>query len=442
LPLLVQAIANVAEPEQCLSRVLPFVEAIMRRSAYMSLLVENALALSQLVKLCAASPWISNQLVQHPMLLDELLDPRSLYHVPDRAEQAESLKAALSEVEQSDLEQQMYLLREFKQIASLHVAAADVTGVLPLMRVGDQLSELAKIQLDYVMQLAWQHLVARHGRPPCTDNDDLSQCGFTVLAYGKLGGLELGYGSDLDLVFLFDDEANQGVTDGDKPIDGLMFYIRLAQRMIHIMNTVTSGGILYEIDMRLRPNGNSGLLVTAISGFADYQYNEAWTWEHQALVRARSVAGDVHLALQIAEIRQQVLTANAQQTSLASDVCDMRAKMREQLDKSTEQMFDLKQAVGGITDIEFMVQYAVLAWSNTLPSLLVYTDNIRILDALKDSDKLGSDQAELLADAYRFYRNLANHCVLQEKPTLVPIADVEDYRHHVEALWQQCFDLA
>ena len=437
LPLLVQAAANVSNADTCLERLLPLVESIMRRSAYMSLLIENSLALSQLVKLCAASPLISTQLTRYPVLLDELLDPRSLYDVPDRAMQKISLVNSLASTDKSDLEQQMYLLREFKQIASLHVAAADITDVLPLMRVGDQLSELAEIELEQVMQIAWQHLVVRHGRPPCTQNDDMNQCGFIVLAYGKLGGLELGYGSDLDIVFIFDDEANKGETDGDKPLDALMFYIRLAQRMIHLLNTITGVGILYEVDMRLRPNGNSGLLVSGVTGFAEYQQTEAWTWEHQALVRARCVAGDQKLAQKVSDIRQQIMAKERDSAVLATEVSDMRAKMREQLDKSTEQLFDLKQGVGGIADIEFMVQYAVLSWSKTLPELLLYSDNIRILEALKTSGKLNEEESTMLAGAYRFYRNKANHCVLQETPALVPLADVAIYQPQVKAIWQR-----
>ncbi len=437
LPLLVQAAANVSNPDSCLARLLSLLTAIMRRSAYMSLLVENPMALSQLVKLCAASPWISGQLTRLPVLLDELLDPRTLYEVPMREELEKALEDSLATVDKADLEQQMYLLREFKQITSLHVAAADVTDVLPLMRVGDQLTELAEIQLENVMKLAWRHLVARHGYPPCTDNDDLSQCGFTILAYGKSGGLELGYGSDLDLVFLFDDTANKGETDGDRPIDALMFYTRLAQRMIHLLNTVTAGGILYEIDMRLRPNGVSGLLVTAVSGFEEYQNTDAWTWEHQALVRARCVAGDENLSQKINDIRKQILAKKRDHDTLVTEVSDMRAKMRENLDKSSEQLFDLKQGKGGITDIEFMVQYAVLAWSEAHPELLVYTDNIRVLGALSDSGKLTEDESQMLADAYRFYRGLANHCVLQEIPAVVAVKDAGDYPSQVQEIWQR-----
>lgn len=408
----------------------------MRRSAYMSLLVENTLALSQLVKLCAASPLISHQLARYPVLLDELLDPRSLYEVPGREQQQALLNQFLSVAEDTDLEQQMNLLREFRQIATLHVAAADVTEVLPLMRIGDQLSELAEILLERVLQLAWQYLIARHGLPPAADKNDMTECGFSVIAYGKLGGLELGYGSDLDLVFVFDD-AREGMTDGDKPVDLMVFYTRLAQRMIHLLNTVTAGGVLYEVDMRLRPRGNSGLLVSPISGFDDYQQNEAWTWEHQALVRARSVAGDKNLAEQFSNIRQQVLSKSRTEFELAKEVSEMRHKMRQQLDKSSAGKFDLKQGVGGITDIEFMVQYAVLAWSASLPDLMVYTDNIRILDALVATGKLSEQEGTMLADAYRYYRSEANHCVLQEQPTVVSEAKVADFQQQVNAIWQR-----
>lgn len=436
LPLLVQAAASTDNPDACLARLMPLLEAIMRRSAYMALLVENPLALSQLIKLAAASPLISHQLARYPLLLDELLDPRSLYEVPNRQEQTRRLVQYLASVEDGDLEQQMNRLREFRQIATLHVAAADVTGVLPLMRVGDQLSELAEIQLAQVLKLAWQYLVQRHGYPPAAQAEDLIDCGFAVLAYGKLGGLELGYGSDLDLVFVFDD-SRQGTTDGDKPVDLMVFYTRLAQRMIHVMSTVTSGGTLYEVDTRLRPSGNSGLLVTPLSGFAEYQHNEAWTWEHQALVRARCVLGDQQLAGKFADIRQQVLGKSRETKALAIEVAEMRQKMRQQLDKSTETLFDLKQGIGGITDIEFLVQYAVLAWAADLPELMVYTDNIRILDALAATGKLHAEESMMLADAYRFYRNEANRCVLQEQPTLAPVARVAKFRPQVEQIWQR-----
>lgn len=436
LPLLVQAAANTKHPDACLERLMPLLESIMRRSAYMALLVENPLALSQLIQLAAASPLISHQLARYPLLLDELLDPRSLYEVPNRQEQARRLAQYLASAEEGDLEQQMNRLREFRQIASLHVAAADVTEVLPLMRVGDQLSELAEIQLEQVFKLAWQHLVQRHGYPPEVQAEDSSNCGFAVLAYGKLGGLELGYGSDLDLVFVFDD-SRSGATDGDKPVDLMVFYTRLAQRMIHLMSTVTSGGTLYEVDTRLRPSGNSGLLVTPLSGFAEYQNDEAWTWEHQALVRARCVLGDQQLAEQFAKIRQQIMSKSRDSKALAIEVADMRQKMRQQLDKSTNTLFDLKQGIGGITDIEFLVQYAVLAWSADLPELMVYTDNIRILDALAATGKLTAEESTILADAYRFYRSEANHCVLQERPTLAPIANVENFRPQVEEIWQR-----
>jgi glutamate-ammonia-ligase adenylyltransferase len=436
LPLLVQAAGSVDNPDETLPRLMPLLEAIMRRSAYMSLLVENALALSQLVKLCSASPLISHQLARHPVLLDELLDPRSLYEVPPREQQKARLEQFLASVDEDDLEQLMNRLREFRQIAALHVAAADITGVLPLMGVGDQLTELAEIELEKVWQLAWSHIVSRHGYPPVAQGDDPASCGFTVLAYGKLGGLELGYGSDLDLVFIFDD-SQQGMTDGDKPVELMVFYTRLAQRMIHLLTTVTPGGILYEVDMRLRPSGASGLLVSPLSGFAEYQKNEAWTWEHQALVRARCVVGDEALSAKVSQIRNEVLAVERDQQELADKVREMRSKMRVQLDKTDAQLFDLKQAAGAMTDIEFMVQYAVLAWSANLPELLVYTDNIRILEALVACGKLAREEGDMLADAYRRYRSEANYCVLQERPALVPEAQVGEYPQQVASIWQR-----
>ena len=440
LPLLVRAASGVSNADICLRRLIPLLESILRRSAYMSLLVENPLALPQLINLCAASPWISSQLASYPMLLDEVLDSRSLYGVPERDQQTTNLLQTLAVADENDLEQHMYLLREFKQIATLHVAAADITNVLPLMKVGDQLTELAEIQLEQVLKLAWQHLVLRYGRPPCVAGDDLKACGFTVLAYGKLGGYELGYGSDLDLAFIYDSSINNGYTDGEKPIETLVFYTRLAQRMIHLLSTVTAGGILYEVDLRLRPNGLSGLLVTDISGFKDYQQKDAWTWEHQALVRARCVTGDEKLSKRIESIRQQILGQKRNLAILTKDVIEMRAKMREQLNKSTVDLFDLKQGKGGITDIEFMVQYATLAWSSEHPGLLIYTDTIRMLEALIESGKLSLHESSMLANAYRFYRKLANHCILQETPTVVPIQEVAEYRTQVMGIWLRWFE--
>jgi len=210
--------------------------------------------------------------------------------------------------------------------------------------------------------------------------------------------------------------------------------------MIHLLSTVTAGGILYEVDLRLRPNGQSGLLVTDISGFKDYQQEDAWTWEHQALVRARCVTGDQVLSEQIGSIRQQILGQKRNLVVLTKDVNEMRAKMRERLNKSTADLFDLKQGKGGITDIEFMVQYAALAWSSEHPSLLIYTDTIRMLEALIESGKLSECESSMLADAYRFYRKLANYCILQENPTIVPIQDVAKYRTQVMGIWLRWFE--
>jgi glutamate-ammonia-ligase adenylyltransferase len=436
LPLLIQAAAQVEEADQTLKRLMPLLEAIMRRTAYMSLLVENPMALSQLIKLCAASVWISHQLARFPVLLDELLDPRSLYQVPDREAYAKQLDHFLETVEEDDLEQFMIVIREFRQIATLHVAAADVTDVLPLMHVGDRLTDIAELLLAKVWASAWRYITQRHGYPECVTDDRIEQCGLSILAYGKLGGLELGYGSDLDLVIIYDD-AITGVTNGDKPVDVMVFYTRLVQRMIHIMNAITTGGQLYEVDMRLRPSGASGLLVSPFSGFETYQHKEAWTWEHQALVRARCVLGDAKLNEKVTTIRNEVLAQQRDLSTLKEQVVEMRFKMRQQLDKSTDSLFDLKQGHGGMTDIEFLVQYAVLAWSSNLPELLLYTDNIRILQVLVSTGKLEPSEGEILAEAYRHYRSEANHCVLQEQTACVPFAQTGGFPQQVQAIWQQ-----
>ncbi len=435
LPLLVQAVSQVVDPDTCLARILALIDTILQRSAYLSLLIENPLALSQLVKLCAASAWISRLLSRYPVLLDELLDPRALYEVADREQQQVQLQQWLASTPADHLERQMDVLREFKQMNVLHVAAADIMGQRPVMQVGNDLSQLAEVLLEQVMTLAWHYLVQRHGLP--RPSGDRINNGFIIVAYGKLGGRELGYGSDLDLVFLYDDRDTFSETTGDKPIPVTVFYTRLAQRMIHILNTFTSNGVLYEIDTRLRPNGQAGLLVSPLSSFQAYQLQEAWVWEHQALVRARSVVGDHAVAERFNSIRCKVLMQKREQTVLASEVRRMRVKMRNNLDTSDAHYFDLKQGLGGITDIEFLVQYGVLAWSSDLPELRVYTDNIRLIEALALTGKLSGQEAQSLSAAYRYFRERANHCVLQDQPARAKYDEVAGYRQNVMALWQR-----
>jgi glutamate-ammonia-ligase adenylyltransferase len=434
MPLLIGAVGQRPDPDVTLKHLIQLVEAIARRTAYLALLVENPMALSQLVRLCSASPWIASLLTLHPVVLDELLDPRSLYHPPRRTALAQELRGRLQHVDPQDEEQQLEALRHFKQSNVLRVAAADVVGAVPLMVVSDHLTEIAEVVLYEALELAWRHLVARHGTPAGAGEGK----GFAVFAYGKLGGIELGYGSDLDLVFLHTDA--EGVTGGERPVDNAVFYARLAQRLIHILNTRTASGVLYEVDTRLRPSGASGLLVSTLAAFSEYQRHQAWTWEHQALVRARMVAGDAAVGAVFDGLRREVLGRERELAALREEVRVMRERMRASLSKAQAGQFDLKQDPGGIADIEFMVQYGVLAWAHAHPDLLEFTDNIRQLEGLARNGILTPADAGLLADAYRAYRARLHRLTLRGLPALVPDHEFAELRAGVQRLWRQMME--
>ncbi|WP_372781694.1 bifunctional [glutamate--ammonia ligase]-adenylyl-L-tyrosine phosphorylase/[glutamate--ammonia-ligase] adenylyltransferase [Litorivivens sp.] len=437
LPRLLDACTDAELPGRCYLRILPLVEAVLRRTAYLVLLIENPGALSRLVRLCDASPWISRLLARNPVLLDELLNEDSLYSVPDQEGLYSDLRQQMLRIPEDDQEALMEALRYFKLAHVLRVAASEIVGTLPLMKVSDYLSYIAEVVLGYVLQLAWQDLRARHGDLPGVSSDDVP---FIVVAYGKLGGLELGYGSDLDLVFIHD-VSSTDVTEGKRAVDGATFFTRLGQRMIHILTANTGLGQLYEVDMRLRPSGDSGLLVTSVKAFADYQENTAWTWEHQAVVRARVVAGGTSLARQFEALRASVLGKARDEAALCGEVVEMRERMRTHLASggSGEKngQFELKQGLGGIVDIEFMVQYAVLAQAHRYPSLTRYTDNIRILESLQAEGLLDEMQALALIDAYKTFRSFVHRSSLQEEKGLAPAAEVADHRRVVMAQWQQ-----
>ncbi len=243
------------------------------------------------------------------MLLDELIDPRALYTLPDRATLAAELQQHMLRIPLDDLEAQMEALRYFKLAHRLRCAASEVTGALPLMKVSDYLSFLAETILGHVLAVAWHYLVERHGTPQKASGVSCDP-DFIVVAYGKLGGIELGHGSDLDLVFIHDADPMLA-TDGVRAIENGVFFTRLGQRIIHVLTAYTPLGQLYEVDMRLRPSGAAGLLVSSLAAFREYQYHQAWTWEHQALVRARPVAGCPRLAARFEELRREVLAQAA-----------------------------------------------------------------------------------------------------------------------------------
>ncbi|MBB6289935.1 MULTISPECIES: bifunctional [glutamate--ammonia ligase]-adenylyl-L-tyrosine phosphorylase/[glutamate--ammonia-ligase] adenylyltransferase [unclassified Pseudomonas] len=443
--LLAQAVEH-ANPDLVLERVLPLVEAVARRSAYLVLLTENPDALRRLLTLCAASPWIAEQITRFPLLLDELLNEGRLFKPPLAPELAAELRERLTRIPEDDLEQQMEALRHFKLAHRLRVAASEIAGSLPLMKVSDYLTWLAEAILEQVLALAWRQTVARHGSPQRLDGT-LCDPGFIIVGYGKVGGIELGHGSDLDLVFIHDGDP-QAETDGAKPIDGAQFFTRLGQRIIHLLTTQTNSGQLYEVDMRLRPSGASGLLVSSLGAFDRYQQSEAWTWEHQALIRARVLVGSQDVGHAFEQVRAKVLGRERDLAKLRQEVSEMRAKMRDNLGtKATAAgtganafdatvLFDLKQDAGGIVDIEFMVQYAALAWSAQHPSLLRYTDNIRILEGLEQVGLMPAADAHLLREVYKAYRSAAHRQALQNEAGTVPGDQFADERRQVMRVWQ------
>ncbi|AWY42431.1 bifunctional [glutamate--ammonia ligase]-adenylyl-L-tyrosine phosphorylase/[glutamate--ammonia-ligase] adenylyltransferase [Pseudomonas putida] len=444
--LLAQAVEH-ANPDLVLERVLPLVEAVARRSAYLVLLTENPGALRRLLTLCAASPWIAEQITRFPLLLDELLNEGRLFKPPLAPELAAELRERLTRIPEDDLEQQMEALRHFKLAHRLRVAASEIAGHLPLMKVSDYLTWLAEAILEQVLALAWRQTVAKYGTPLRTDGT-LCDPGFIIVGYGKVGGLELGHGSDLDLVFIHDGDP-QAETDGPKPIDGAQFFTRLGQRIIHLLTAQTNSGQLYEVDMRLRPSGASGLLVSSLGAFARYQEGEAWTWEHQALVRARVLVGSEDVGQAFEQVRAAILGKVRDLPKLRQEVSEMRAKMRDNLgSKGTAAgtganafdaaaPFDLKQDAGGIVDIEFMVQYAALAWSQTHPPLLRWTDNIRILEELEHEGLMPAVDASLLREAYKAYRSAAHRQALQKDPGVIPGDQFADERRQVMRIWRE-----
>ena len=437
VPMVLAEAGRQARGAEVLGRLVQVLEHISGRTTYLVLLQENPAVLAQLVKLCAASPWIAQQIARFPLLLDQLLDPRTLYAPLQREELESELARRLGDVDSADLEQQMDRLRQFKHAMVLRVAAADVAEAIPLMVVSDRLTAIAEVVVAQVLSIVWAEMVRRYGEPRCTVGGKQRPVAFIVVGYGKLGGIELGYGSDLDLVFLHDSAGSEQKTAGAKPVDNNVFLTRLGQRIIHMLETFTAAGVLYEVDMRLRPSGNSGLLVSSLDAFADYQRSEAWTWEHQALVRARVVAGDADLAARFAKVREQVLAAGREPATVRDEVRAMRERMRAELGSRGGGGFHLKQDRGGIVDIEFMVQYLVLRWCREHPELLRWTDTIRLLETLAASALLEGADAEALIEAYQQYRAVAHRLTLAEASSVIGDDMLKPERRMVTALWKR-----
>ncbi|MGB1091298.1 MAG: bifunctional [glutamate--ammonia ligase]-adenylyl-L-tyrosine phosphorylase/[glutamate--ammonia-ligase] adenylyltransferase, partial [Oceanobacter sp.] len=467
MPRLLEELANTQSPSVTLKRVLPLIETVLRRSAYLLLLKENPSALKQLVQLCSYSPWLASYLTETPLLLDELLNQVAHQPLPDRASLDSELRQRLLRVEPDDLEQQMEQLRQFVRSHVFQAAACEVSHTQPLMLISGYLTNLAESCLTTVMQLAWEQMIRKYGQPVDPQGNLVNEPEFLVIGYGKVGGREMSYSSDLDLVFLHRGwmmgETRADREAGQRSVDIPVFYTRMGQRIIHILTTQTRTGELYEVDMRLRPSGNSGMIVASMKAFDDYQNQHAWTWEHQALVRARVLCGDPKLAEEFQAIRKNVLTQPRDAAELATQVGEMRDRMRTHLGSGkqperpsddspdtgsaleqacSELKFHLKQDAGGIVDIEFLVQYGVLAWAHKNPELLDVTDNVRLLKALSAAGLLDPKDRQTLQDSYLSYRAETHRRALQHRSiTLEPHEsrahgfDIRRYR--VMRLWDK-----
>jgi glutamate-ammonia-ligase adenylyltransferase len=439
---LLKAAARHPEPASVVQRSLRVLEAIGTRSSYLALLKEQSAALDRLIDVCAISGFLSRQIADFPLLLDELIDAKAFDEPPSRQSFVLELAARTERLPADDPERQVEALRQFQKVAVFKVALADLTGRLPLMKVSDRLTDIAELIVQCCMDLAWQQMIENYGIPYCGgDESNLRQVRVAVAGYGKLGGWELGYGSDLDLVFLHDSSGDIQQTKALRPLDNGVFFLRLGQRIVHLLTMHSAAGRLYEVDMRLRPNGKGGFLMTGIDAFERYQRQDAWTWEHQALLRARPVAGDASLRAAFEAVRRRVLVVAVHRDTLRADVREMRLRMRRELSKARAGQFDIKQDAGGIADIEFLVQYWVLSAADAYPELLTYTDNIRQLEGLAAVGVLDRARAQWLTDAYIGYRTVLHHLSLEgQGDRVVEAAPYGEMRDRVIEIWRETFE--
>ncbi len=442
LPAVLSDIASGGGQLAVLQRVLKIFEAIGQRSAYFALLQESAAARARLVELCGHGDFLAQQIASYPLLLDELIDGRALAEITGRAELTRELDLRMELVQDDDPERHVEALRQFQRAAIFRIAVADLTGRLPVMRVSDRLTEIAELIVERAMQLSWQQITAQYGTPLCDDGGGLRPVRVAAAGYGKLGGMELGYSSDLDLVFLHDSRGERQETNGpevgkSRSIDNQVFFVRLAQRIVHLLTMHSAAGRLYEVDVRLRPSGKGGMLVTSISAFAEYQRQEAWTWEHQALLHARSVAGAPELRAEFEAIRMDALSNHVRRDTLRSEVRKMRERMRKELSRAVESQFDIKQDAGGVADIEFLAQYWALEWARQYPPVAMFSDTIRQLESVASADLIPQLTVDVLVAAYKAYRVRTHHLSLMNQTPIVASTEFVAERAAVTRIWDQ-----
>jgi glutamate-ammonia-ligase adenylyltransferase len=407
MPTLLAGVAASAAPSLTLRRALAILQAILRRASYLALLDEQPAALSRLIDVLARSALLGERLAAHPLLLDELLDARAVGPLPQREDCAAAARAALQE---DDSEASLFALNEARQALAFRIGLAALDGRQPAEDSARRLAWLADAIVRAVYGVAACELHAQHGPLPGAR--------FAVLGYGSLGGEELGFGSDLDLVFLYDAPADAAST-GARPLDAARWCTRLAQKIVALLGAPTGAGHLYDIDVRLRPDGAKGLLVSTLVSFEDYQRHRAWTWEHQALVRARAIAGDAALCAEFERVRAETLSRPRDAQALREDIAAMRARMRAELDRSDSHRFDLKQGEGGLVDLEFLLQYLVLRDSHAHPALLVPRDTPGLIAAARACGGLSASQADALQGAHAALLRMGLACTLDGRKRIV-----------------------
>ena len=437
LPALVADIGASAAPLPALRRILKVLEAIGQRSVYFSLLQESRASRIRLIELCGEGDFLADQIAAYPLLLDELIDERLLAELPERANLARDLELIVQEMRDDDPERQVEALRHFQRAAVFRIAVADLSGRLPVMKVSDRLTDVAELIVERAMQLGWQQMSAQFGTPMCGAGQKRRPVRICAVGYGKLGGMELGYSSDLDLVFLHDSHGEQQETAAIPPIDNQLFFVRVAQRIMHLLTMHSGAGRLYAVDVRLRPSGKGGLLVTNIRAFADYQEHDAWTWEHQALLHARAVAGAEEVRAHFERVRVDVLRRHVRRATLREEVRAMRERMRKELAKAQASEFDLKQGAGGIADIEFLAQYWALAWAEAHAPVVMFSDTIRQLESVASADLVPQATVDVLTGAYRAYRGHAHHLALEGREAIVAADAFVAERSAVTRVWNE-----
>lgn len=434
MPKLIHEVAKYSNASSLFNKVALLLERIALRTTYLQLLVENKNTRSKLLSLLNDNDFAGALISAHPILMDELIAPRYFKTPPKPEEYLAWLNERLLRIDPDDLEEQMEELRLFKKIMILRISMSDQSQSLPLMKISDSLTWLAEALLRELAVLAWRYSVQKFGEPP---NRDASDPGYAIIAYGKLGGIELGYKSDLDMVFIRED--SEEMTTGENSVPVSMFYQRFVQRFMHLCTTRMSGGVLYDLDMRLRPDGDSGLLMTNLEAYEAYQKKRAWTWEHQALVRARPVAGSPKVMQEFNRIRDEVLRAPEDEDKLIDDVYAMRMKMRNFLDRSSDKLFDLKQGRGGMVDIEFIAQYLLLREAPHHPDMILWSDNMRIFDECERIGCLSREQKDSLQNAYLAIRECYHRVSLANQPRIVGLSDRPSQCDDVVVIFDQIF---